>query len=88
MNKKVIIKLKVFPCAKKNKIIVSPENIIKVRITAPAEDGKANKALIRLLSEKLNISKSNIDIIRGQTYREKLVCVSGLSKKDVTEKLV
>lgn len=44
---------------------------LKVYVTAVAEKGKANKAIISLLSKKLQISKSSIEIISGETDRHK-----------------
>ncbi|MAF50082.1 MAG: DUF167 domain-containing protein [Rhodospirillales bacterium] len=50
---------------------------IKVSVTAPPESGKANAALIKLLSRQWKLPKSDISIIRGLTGRRKTVLVSG-----------
>ena len=69
------IEIKVIPNARKNS--VSEEgNILKVRVTAPAVDGKANKAIIELLSGFYRVKKRNIRIIRGERSREKLIEIS------------
>jgi uncharacterized protein (TIGR00251 family) len=47
------------------------QRILRVRVTAIPEDGKANEALIKLLSKALHISKSRISLIRGATSRVK-----------------
>ena len=66
------IEIKVIPNARKNS--VSEEgDICKVRVTAPAVDGKANKAVIAVLSEFYQVKKRDIRIIRGERSREKLV---------------
>ena len=46
---------------------------LKVYLTAVPVDGKANKELIKLLAEKLNISKSKINIIKGEKNKEKII---------------
>ena len=46
---------------------------LKVYLTAVPVDGKANKELIKLLAKELNISKSRINIIRGEKNKEKII---------------
>jgi len=67
-----IINLKIIPNSRKN-CVEKEENRYKVHVTAPAVDGKANKALIELLSEFFNVKKSSIEILRGETSRNKVV---------------
>lgn len=66
------IKIKVIPNAKKAKILQEGE-LFKVYVNAPAVDGKANKAVIEVLSEHFNIRKSGIKIVRGEKSREKVI---------------
>jgi uncharacterized protein len=47
------------------------QKVLRVKVTAVPEDGKANTALIKLLSQKLHISKSRISLVRGGTSRMK-----------------
>ena len=51
---------------------------LRVRVSAPAERGKANEALIRLLAERLEIEAHRIRIVRGLTTRNKLLEIKGL----------
>lgn len=67
------IKVKVTPRAKKNRIAGWKGDVLKVFITAPPVDGKANAALIDFLAEEWNISRSAIKIIHGETSREKVL---------------
>jgi len=64
--------IKVVPNAKQNKL-VEEQGRLKVYLTAPAVEGKANKALIIFLSEHFRVKKSKIAIIKGLTTRNKLV---------------
>lgn len=64
--------VKVVPNAKQNKL-VRETGRLKVYLTAPAVDGKANEALIKFLAEHFGKKKRDISIIRGLTSREKIV---------------
>ena len=70
----LIIKLKISPNASKNEIIKT-EDGVKVKITAQPIDGKANKCLIEFLSKTFKIPKSSIEIIRGETSKEKTLLI-------------
>jgi len=50
---------------------------LKARVSAVPEDGKANKALIALLSKKLRVPKSSISFISGETARKKILRIDG-----------
>ncbi|MEW6088932.1 MAG: DUF167 domain-containing protein [bacterium] len=69
------INIKVIPNARKNSVS-EEDGIFKVRVTAPAVDGKANKAVIEVLSEFYQVKKRDIKIIRGEKSREKLIEIS------------
>jgi hypothetical protein len=53
---------------------------LKVYVTAPPEDGKANEALIKLLAEAIDLAKSKFQIIRGQADRQKVLLIEGDSQ--------
>lgn len=50
---------------------------LKAAVTVPAEDGKANSAVIELLAEEWRLPKSVFEIVRGATQRDKVVRISG-----------
>ena len=73
------LRIRVTPRARKNEISgILGDGTIKVRLTAPPVEGKANEALIRFLAEVLDVSTSKIEIIGGVTARDKLVSLIGL----------
>ncbi len=72
MGKKRIIEIRVVPNAKKNEIKEENQKL-KVRLTAPPVDGKANKLLIELLSKYFGVKKSNIIIIKGEKSKNKFI---------------
>ncbi len=53
------------------------EEYLKARVTAVPEKGKANKALIALLSKKMKIAKSSFEVISGETARKKILRIDG-----------
>lgn len=64
------------------------DDALRIKLTAPPVEGKANKALIALLADLLHVSKSDISIVAGEARREKLVEVSGLSGDELKQRLV
>jgi len=66
--------VKVIPSAKRNTINFETDPV-KVHLTAPAVDGKANKALVAFLSDYYKINKSNISIIKGLKSRHKTIII-------------
>lgn len=68
-----VLKIKVQPGASRNEIAGMWLDMLKVKVTAQPESGKANKACIELLAREFGISKNKIRIVKGYTSREKLV---------------
>ena len=60
---------------------------VKLAITAPPVDGKANQAVIEFLAELFGVAKSSITIVSGETGRNKVVAVRGLSTEQVRKAL-
>lgn len=71
------LEIKVVAGARKNMIKVDASPL-RVYLTAPAVDGKANKALVDFLSEYYKITKTNITIIRGLKSRRKTIMIEGI----------
>jgi uncharacterized protein (TIGR00251 family) len=69
--------IRVIPNAKHEKII-EEEGKYKIYLSAPAVEGKANKALIQFLAEHFKTKRNKISIIRGEKSREKIVEIGGL----------
>ena len=53
------------------------ERVLKASVTQVPEGGKANKALIKMLSKEWKLAKSQLDVIQGQTSRNKVLLVTG-----------
>jgi uncharacterized protein (TIGR00251 family) len=82
-----IIEVRLQPRASKNEIVGFKGDVLWVRTTAAPVDGEANSALLKLLSNQLEIAKSDITIITGLRSRNKIVKLCGLERKTVMEKL-
>ncbi len=70
----VLLKIRISPNASKNQIAVDGE-IIKLKITAQPIEGKANKAVTEYLSKLLKVPKSSIDIVKGDTSKDKTLFI-------------
>jgi len=73
----VTFKVKVQPGAAKNEIVGVQGDVLRVRINALPVKGKANKALIDFLAEKLGVKRSEVEIISGHTSKIKKIKVVG-----------
>ena len=79
--------VKVHPRAKKNAITGQVGDALKVTLTAPPVDGKANAACIEFFAKLLNVPRSSITIAAGQTSRNKVIRVAGLTAQQVRDRL-
>jgi len=71
--------LRVHPRAKKDAITGTLGDALKVSLTAPPADGRANLAVIEFLAEILRLPRSSITIAAGQSSRNKVVRITGIT---------
>jgi uncharacterized protein (TIGR00251 family) len=83
----VIFTVKVVPASSRTTVGGILGGKLKVKVSAPAEKGKANQSLVEFLAGRLVVKKKDISIISGQTNPVKQVMVFGLSPKKLLEKL-
>jgi uncharacterized protein (TIGR00251 family) len=76
--KDTILKVYIQSKSSKNEIVGPYRDGIKVKVTAPPTEGKANEALIRFLAKEFRISPSCIEIIKGNHSREKTLKILGV----------
>jgi len=79
-----IFAVRVAPRASRDAIEGEYQGALKVRLTAPPLDGRANEALRRLLAESLNVPVSAVRIVAGEKSRTKRVAVAGVSRAQVS----
>lgn len=77
----------VTPNAGRNEIRGWRAGEVKIKVAAPAVDGKANEELVRFLAETLKIHRREVSIERGETSRSKVIRVDGLTMEQILERL-
>jgi len=82
----VFLKVKVVPGSSRTAVTGILDGMLKVKIAAPAEKGKANAALTELLAKKMSVKKTAITISSGLTSSVKEIVIEGLSAGQI-EKL-
>jgi uncharacterized protein len=85
--KGVTFAVKVHPRARKNQITGIVGDALKLALTAPPVEGRANQAVIEFFAEMFAIARSSVTIASGETSRNKLVRVTGVSAGIVRQRL-
>ncbi len=75
----VVFTVRVVPRASKSGIIGEHDGALRVRIASPPVDGAANTELIKLLAKRFHVSKSDIEIVSGETSKNKRIKIANLS---------
>ncbi len=82
------IEIKAIPNAPKSEVVGWLGEALKVKIHAPALEGKANQELCGFLAKKLGLPKRFVRLAQGDTSRRKLVEIDGLSREEVERLLL
>ena len=83
----VTFSIKVHPRAKQDAITGEVGDALKLALTAPPVDGKANDACIGFFAKLLKVPRSSITIAAGHTSRNKVIRVTGLTSQQLRERL-
>lgn len=79
--------VRVHPGARRNGVGGVHDGALKVSLTAPPSDGRANEALIALLAERLGIPRARVSLLGGATSRSKTIRILGMSAAEVESAL-
>ena len=79
--------IKVHPRAKKDAITGEVGDALKVSLTSPPVDGRANQACIDFFAKLLKVSRSSVTIAAGESSRNKVIRVSGVGAEDIRSRL-
>jgi len=79
--------VKIHPRAKRNAVTGEVGDALKVSLTAAPIDGKANDACIEFFANLLKVPRSSVTIAAGQTSRNKVIRVAGLSAEELEKRL-
>ncbi len=81
------LRLRVSPGSRRSEIVGRHGDGWKVRVAAPPEGGRANEAVVDLLSKQLEIPRRSISIVSGHTAREKVVQMAGIDLAESERRL-
>ena len=82
------LKLRIVPNAKRNEVTGEHGDAVKIKVAAPAIEGKANEALLEFIAEKLGIHRRNLTLIAGEKSRDKLIEIAGLDAMEARGRLL
>jgi hypothetical protein len=78
-----VLPVRAQPGARKTGVLGEQGGALKVAVTAPPEDGRANRALVETLREILGLKRSQIELISGETSRDKKFLIRGVTKEEL-----
>jgi uncharacterized protein len=82
------LRLRVVPNAKRSEVVGEHGEAIKVKIQAPAMDGKANDAVLAFLAKKVGIPRRDVALVAGEKSRDKTVTIEGLDPVEARRRLL
>ena len=78
----VVVSVKVQPNASRDRVVGEHGDQLKIAVTVASEKGKANKVVIKVLSKLLGVKNSDIEILSGETSRDKKVLIRNISEEE------
>lgn len=84
----ITFSVRVQPRARRNAVAGEIGDALKIALTAPPVDGRANKACVEFLAELLEIPQTSVSIISGHSSRNKVIRVTGLSGNALRQRLL
>ncbi len=88
-KKGAALAVRVTPRASKNEIVeILSDGTVKVHLTAPPVEGKANEALLKFLAKVLDVSQNQLEVVAGANGRDKLISVDDMDAGSLHKKIV
>jgi uncharacterized protein (TIGR00251 family) len=81
----IVVRLR--PRGGRNELIGMRDGVLQARVTAPPVDGRANRALCKLIAKRIGIAPSKVSVVHGERSRDKLVRVEGVDSAALQEVL-
>ncbi|MFI5336433.1 MAG: DUF167 domain-containing protein [Opitutales bacterium] len=81
------LELKTIPNAPRDEIVGWLGTALKVKVHAPALDGRANDALLEFFADRLGVPRRTVTLLRGDKSRQKVIRIDGLDLPDVRRRL-
>jgi uncharacterized protein (TIGR00251 family) len=82
-----IVPVRAQPGARRSGIVGEHGGALKIAVTAPPDQGKANRALIEVVCGALNLKRSQVEIVGGNASRDKRILIRGLSSAQLRSAL-
>ena len=83
-----VFRVRVQPGASKNEIVGVQQDALKIRISAPPVEGRANRALVQFLAEQLAVKRSQVEILNGHATRRKTIHIIGKGTQNKLQRLI
>ncbi|MBD3281935.1 YggU family protein [Candidatus Uhrbacteria bacterium] len=80
----MLMSVKIIPNAKQTEVVGWEGKVLKIRIAAPATEGKANKELLRFVAKLCDCAPSEVEILKGQTAKQKILDVPAMPDLQLT----
>ena len=81
------VSVKVVPSARADRVVGRYGDALKIQVSAPPEDGKANKAVLQVLADALGVKVNQLELVRGHARPRKVIRVAGLEQAEVDARL-
>ncbi|CAN5578794.1 hypothetical protein BH10ACI2_BH10ACI2_21810 [soil metagenome] len=81
----IIFPVRVIPRASRSEIVGEHDGALKVRLASPPVDGAANDELVRLFAKRFGVSRGDVEIVGGQTSKNKRIKIHNLSQSKFDE---
>jgi uncharacterized protein (TIGR00251 family) len=82
-----VLPVRAQPGARRAGVQGEQNGALKVAVTAPPEDGRANQALLEVLREALGLKRSQVELLSGQTSRDKRFLIRGVDREELRRRL-
>ena len=79
-----VLAVRAQPGARKNAVVGEHGGALKVSVTAPPDDGRANEAMTHLLREWLGLKRSQVELVGGVSSRNKQFLITGVTMEELT----
>jgi uncharacterized protein len=73
-----LIEVRLRPRGHRDELLGMREGVLQARVTAPPVDGKANRALCKLVAKRAGVAPSRVSVVRGEKSRDKTIRVAGI----------
>lgn len=85
---RALLKLRIVPNARRNEVVGEHGDAVKLKVAAPAVEGKANEALLEYLAELLEVPRRTLSLSAGEKSRDKSIVVEGLELAEARRRLL